>query len=362
MRIADKMGYEQVNANLGKNRSELAELQNEASLQKRVTKPSDDPLAAARILSGRSEITGTTQFLKNINNAKTFLEYSEQSLGELNDTLVRAKELAIGQANDASANSVSREATSAEVGQLFNQAVQIGNRKLGERYLFGGFRTHKPPFDPEGGYHGDEGQMHINVGKDSKIPMNIAGSHIFLGREEKKQKDPMFARLELNGPQVEKEMKHAEQVLEHKLEKVENKAEEVLSLRGPASVGEEKPVNLSGEWNTKSVNIFKVLKDLEIGMKTNDKGAIQDSLDRIDGAIAQVIFARAQIGSRVSSMNAATDTAMKDQVAAKTMVSNLEDVDTFQLVSDINKNESTLKATLETSGKLIQPSLLDFLR
>ena len=104
MRIADKMNYDQVTSNLSKNRTDMAELQNQAATQKRVTKPSDDPLAAARVLAGKIDINSNNQFVKSVNNAKTFLEFSEQSLGELSDAISRAKELAINQSNDASAN------------------------------------------------------------------------------------------------------------------------------------------------------------------------------------------------------------------------------------------------------------------
>jgi flagellar hook-associated protein 3 FlgL len=46
----------------------------------------------------------------------------------------------------------------------------------------------------------------------------------------------------------------------------------------------------------------------------------------------------------------------------KAMASQLEDADLFEVVSDINRTDSTLKATLETSGKVMNMSLLDFLR
>ena len=112
----------------------------------------------------------------------------------------------------------------------------------------------------------------------------------------------------------------------------------------------------------KGVSVFKVLNDLEIGLKSNDKQSVQDTLERIDDAISQVVTSRAELGSRASTLQNATDSLTKGQIDAKTLASNLEDVDTFELVSDINKTESTLKATLATSGKLIQPSLLDFLK
>jgi len=61
-------------------------------------------------------------------------------------------------------------------------------------------------------------------------------------------------------------------------------------------------------------------------------------------------------------LNAATDSLQKSILDVKAMASQLEDADLFEVVSDINRTDSTLKATLETSGKVMNMSLLDFLR
>jgi len=346
MRIADKMNFEQVKSNLAKNRSEMADLQNQAATQKRVVKPSDDPLAATRVLQTRTEISGGQQFLKSVSQAKAFLEYSDQSLSELNEVIIRAKELAMAQANDASTNHTSRLATASEIDQLFSQAVQVGNRKLGDRFLFGGYKTTKPPFNAEGKYFGDNGEIKISVQKEGSVAMNMPGSRIFLGRDVKAPAsagpDPGF----ISPPD---------------------------QVRGPASIPgtgrslggtdeDAQILGISSSWTSGGVNVFDVLRDLSTGLRANDKESTQESLDRLDEALAQVVLARAQLGSRVSTLNAATDTLQKGHVDAKTMQSALEDADSFELVSDLNKTESTLKASLATSGKLIQPSLLDFLR
>ena len=141
MRIADKMQYEQVKGNISKNRSQMAELQNQAATQKRVTKPSDDPLAASRVLGNRIDLQSNQQFVKSLNYAKSFLELTDQSLGDLSEILVRAKELALSQSNDGSGNEDSRRVVATEVEQLHNAMVGIGNRKLGDRFIFGGFST-----------------------------------------------------------------------------------------------------------------------------------------------------------------------------------------------------------------------------
>src|SRR5690606_37866458 len=121
MRVADRMTYDQLNKNISRNRTEMSQLQNQAATQKRVTKPSDDPVAASRVLFSRTEQRGIEQYIKNLNYARSFLDFTEQSLGELSEILVRAKELALSQANDASSNAQSKKIVAAEIAQLHNQ-------------------------------------------------------------------------------------------------------------------------------------------------------------------------------------------------------------------------------------------------
>lgn len=82
----------------------------------------------------------------------------------------------------------------------------------------------------------------------------------------------------------------------------------------------------------------------------------------MDDAIQQVVLTRSQVGSRGMTLDALVQTLEKQKVESQITVSQLEDADIFSTVSDINKTESTLQATLQTSGKLIQPTLMDFLR
>lgn len=357
MRIADKMAFNQVNQNLTKNRSDMADLQNQAATQKRINKPSDDPLASARVLVARTEERGNTQFIKNINNARSFLEFSDQSLGELSDILVRAKELAISQSNDASGNAESRMVTASEIEQIYNQSIQIGNRKLGERYIFGGFKTQTTPFTQGGTYQGDDGDMKIQTNKESFVAMNIPGSKVFLGTG---LGGDGIVRSQYDAPKNVEELKNFQKDEIERKEINRELESNYVETRGPASQRsslEKDPVT-----GAAGVNIFSTLKNLEVSLKTNDKEGVQEALDTLDSAISQVVLARSDVGSRVMSLNNSMDSLQKAVVDNKVTASQLEDADAFQVISDINKTDSTLKATLETSGKLIQPSLLDFLR
>lgn len=360
MRIADKMQFNQVNQNVQKNRTEMADLQNQAATQKRITKPSDDPLASARVLAARTEERGNGQYIKNINQAKAFLEFSDQSLGELTEILVRAKELAVSQSSDASGNAESRMVTAAEIEQIYNQAIQIGNRKLGERYVFGGFKTQTTPFDQEGNYYGDDGDIKIQTNKDSFVAMNAPGSKVFLG---KGLGGDGIVRPRYETPTDVPALKEFQAEEADRVERNREAEEDSVMTRGPASSGTRAQMSKKDPVKEEpGVNLFMALKGLETALRTNDKQGIQESLDVLDQAVSQVVLARSEVGSRVMAVNGNMDSLQKAVVDNKVLASQLEDADVFQVMSDINRSDSTLRATLETSGKLIQTSLLDFLK
>lgn len=347
MRVADKMSFEQVNSNIGKNRAQMSELQQQAATQKRVTKPSDDPMAAARVLNNRVDLAGNKQYLKNLNYAKSFLDYTDQSLGDLSEAIGRAKELALSQANDASSSETSREVVATEIKQLLDQMIQIGNRKLGDRFIFSGYKTTSQPFDNDGNYKGDQGEMLVHVDKGSFIAMNTPGSKIFLGEgaANHKTKSPVQATSvdELN--QQRFEQKHQEEIM----------------MRGPAST-DEMLLASEDKGAPGGVNLFQVFKDLEGALRSNDKQGVQDQLEVLDEAFQQVVTSRAQVGSRSQGLEHLMQTIEKTKVDNQIAISQNEDADVFSTVSDMNKTESTLQATLQTSGKLVQPTLLQFLR
>ncbi len=354
------MAYQQVQKNIGKNRGDMAELQNQAATQRRINKPSDDPLATTRVLSSRTEEKTNTQFTKNINQAKSFLEFTDQSLNELTELLVRAKELAISQSNDASAGSQSRMMTSKEIEQIHNQAVQIANRKMGERYIFSGFKTQTKPFDITGQYYGDDGDLKIQTQKDHFLAINLPGSNVFLGKTYQGQD---LVRPGQVTPQAIDDLEDVKLREEDSQIRYEEDQESKINLRGPASIGS--PNNIGDKDLTNGdpgVNVFQVLKGLEISLKTNDKMGIQSAMDLLDQSISQVVLGRSDVGSRVMAINGSMDSLQKAIVDNKIVASQLEDADVFKLVSDINKTDAALKATLDTSGKMIQPSLLDFLK
>ncbi len=74
MRIADKMSLQQVQNNLSKNRTEMHHLQEQSATQRKVNRPSDDPLGSTRVLNAKTEERTQKQFIKSLQFASDFLK------------------------------------------------------------------------------------------------------------------------------------------------------------------------------------------------------------------------------------------------------------------------------------------------
>lgn len=366
MRISDKMNQNQFLKNIQKNRSELADLQNQAATMKRINKPSDDPIGAAKILENRTENKNLDQFDRNILFAKTFLENTESTLAQLGEVVVRAKELALQGASDTNGG-LPRTMIAEEVSQIYSSVVEMSNRRLGDRYLFGGYKTLETPFTRDGEFLGDNGEIQIQNQKGQFLPMNISGAQVFLGKNL--AYDGSLKR-DWDVP------KTVEQLREYKLDQVDKDLQDEINnlepaqvdLRAPASLGRVQRVgdSQSSDGLTSSVetgvNIFSIISTLETALRTNDKFAIQSVLEPLDKALSQINLSRSEIGGRLSQMISTSDGIQKTIIDNKSQNSLIEDADLFKVMTDLSKSDSALKATLETSNKIMNQSLLDFLR
>lgn len=121
-----------------------ARLQNQVATGERIALPSDDPAAAGRVLNNQSAGRRAAQFLRNADRALELSQSSYSNLNQLKTLSDRAGELAtLGQ---GAASPDARQAYAAEVNQLIEQAMQLGNAKLGNDSLFAGTALDQTPY------------------------------------------------------------------------------------------------------------------------------------------------------------------------------------------------------------------------
>ena len=88
MRITNQMMINSSISNIQVNKNQMNTLSTELSTQKKISKPSDDPIIAIRALRLRSSLDEVTQYLgKNIPDASSWLSVTHDALDESNSII-----------------------------------------------------------------------------------------------------------------------------------------------------------------------------------------------------------------------------------------------------------------------------------
>ena len=120
------------------------QLQSEVSSGLRITQPSDDPAAFGRVMIDDSQSRALSQYGSNANTALQVSQATSSNLQQINSISDRIGQLATLGTGTAGASAMS--AYAAEVDQLIQQTVQLGNSQLNNNYLFAGTAVNTPPY------------------------------------------------------------------------------------------------------------------------------------------------------------------------------------------------------------------------
>jgi flagellar hook-associated protein 3 FlgL len=122
-------------------------------------------------------------------------------------------------------------------------------------------------------------------------------------------------------------------------------------------------VDSSGEdiFGTGSNQVFSVLADISDHLQ-NDPSQLSNDLDRLDSAMKGIQNAQASVGARTNRVEALQQTANERQVDLQTQLTEVEDIDLPRTITDMTLQQTAYQAALGATAKVIQPSLMDFLR
>lgn len=109
-------------------------------------------------------------------------------------------------------------------------------------------------------------------------------------------------------------------------------------------------------------NVFTALDTLRQALERDDSEGILASFSNLNAALDTVHSARAEYGALVRTMDTLEIGHGADEVSETTQLSAVEDSDFVKDASDVAALQLALEATLNTSARVLQPSLLDFLR
>lgn len=108
-------------------------------------------------------------------------------------------------------------------------------------------------------------------------------------------------------------------------------------------------------------DLFTVLGDAATNM-TSDPTALGGTLDRLDAVASQMKSALADLGTRYGRIQSATSSLQDASLNNQNRLSEVENVDIAKAVLDLQMQQVAYQASLGATARVLQPSLMDFLR
>ncbi len=179
-RVTNSMVQNLMLSDMHNNLSRLLDYQHQLATGKKHARPSDHPIDVTRELALQTTLLENTQYIRNQDDAMTWLANTDSAFNQITDVAHRIRELTIYAGNGALGPGET-EAISAEILELQEEMRNIANYSVEGRFLFSGLATGVRPFerDAQGNvvYNGNTGKVKYEVEK------SVVGDVSFNGRE-----------------------------------------------------------------------------------------------------------------------------------------------------------------------------------
>lgn len=108
--------------------------------------------------------------------------------------------------------------------------------------------------------------------------------------------------------------------------------------------------------------LFTVLQNISDNIRSGDTDALDDNLKKLDTAGDLLKNTLSDIGARYNRVTQMKQSAQDRLLSVTSQLSDVEDVDLPKAIMDMQLQQTSYQAALAASAKVIQPSLIDFLR
>ncbi len=301
MRVTQRMLTDRVLRDLNQQTLELLRLQEQLSSGRRINAPSDDPVDIRRALNVRTTIQKDEQYINNVAMTRPQHRETEEIISTVLETVRRAHELTIQGANGTnSPQQLSHIAE--EINQLLEGVLNNANHRTGPRYIFGGTNTLTPPFLATRNMNNEIIAVTYQ-GNSENIQLAVSDT----------------VRVTINEP--------GDQVFQS------------------------------------TTDIFQTLIDIRDNLRLADQNSLRTArLPELESAREQLLRAVARGGGAQNQIDRTEgekeDFILQNQV----LLSQLQDADYAETILNFNQQQNAYQAALQAAARVLQPSLLDFVR
>jgi len=295
--------------NLNLNARTMNDTQLQLATGRKINKPSDDPVGITYSLRYRAELSSNEQYQKNVDGALSLLEFNDTVMTQAGDVVQRLRELTVQGANGTNPQAA-LDSINTEVKQLKEQLIDIANSQFNGKYIFNGQKYDQKPYDFASGVNGlpdtagaalittDAGLVNYTVGDNVQLAVNLTGNEVFGGTD---------------------------------------------------------PVNDID-------NIFRVIDRISSALASGDTSGVSSELSNIDTRINTMLSVQAGVGAKTNRIELIQNRLSDLEVNLTDLQSKTEDGDYAELLMQSKIQENIYNASLSVGAKIIQQTLVDFIR
>jgi len=116
-----------------------------------------------------------------------------------------------------------------------------------------------------------------------------------------------------------------------------------------------------GVFGTGNTQIFDLLQKISDDLRTNP-AQLEDDLDKLNQASTTMQAGLSSVGARVNRLTQLQNYADSRVIDLTNQVSTVEDIDLPKTITELTLQQTAYQAALAATAKVVQPSLVDFLR
>ncbi len=300
MRTTVKMMADRFLYDLNNVREDLLNTEKALSSGKKIRRPSQDVPGTLKALRQRRLGDRVRQYKNSADDGRSWLRATEDALSKVTTILQRLRELTVSGASDTQSQA-SRDALAEEIDQLKKHMLQTANWTHNGRTLFAGTETSQAAFSVDG---------------DGNVVYQ--GNHDSIWR---KVGDGLSTDINFHG-------------------------EEVFGAAG----GQDP-------------DVFQLMDDITRALREGDGASLNDSLlSEVDDHLERVTALRTKAGAKLKRLDLTVQQLNSQIDRAGKIRSRVEDIDIAKTVIDLSLKENAYQRALKAGARIVQPSLLDYLR
>ncbi|WP_136524493.1 flagellin N-terminal helical domain-containing protein [Geomonas ferrireducens] len=305
MRITPGMSADNAIYNLQQGRTAIDQLQEQLASGYNINRPSDDPLSTRQLLDLQEQIDAGNQYSSNITKTETLLNVSNTALSSMADLMQQVKKIS-GDMVTGTLDATTTASAITNLTQLKSQLIDMGNTRLGDQYVFGGYSTSQP-FSSTGAFSGTTDILSVEVSPNSYVGATVSGADLLRGGKP------------------------------------------------PATVGSGATAGQG------PIDILGSIDALITAIGNKDSAGILDGVKNLKAGADQVNVALSDVGGRLVRLDNMKNMITNNQNTLKTVFGDIQNVDYAKAGVLLSQQTTAFNAALSATAKLSQLSLLDYM-